>query len=183
MLGCTECGRPSFLDADRVGQHYECPQCATTNVLVSARWRLGSEPRWYYDLHATFRELLATNGDVPLLAAARLQATSRTYSDSPELEFFELDSRRPIAEVDLIASVNHDVVIVEAKANGEFSSRTRAAQTRKLVRIAEALRADRLVLATSRDRWKQADVEHVTREAARVTPFPIQVDAMPALGR
>lgn len=182
VLGCEECGRPSFLDADRIGQQYECPQCATVNALVSSRWRIGSEPRWFYDLHATFRELLSTNGHVPLLAAAHMKRGARSYADSPELEFFDLQTKQQIAEVDVIASVDDEVVLVEAKASGEFSAGTRTAQTRKLVRIAEVLRADRVVLATSHQRWKPADVDHVTRELGKVAPFAVKVDVTKALG-
>lgn len=183
VLGCAECGRPSFLDADRLGQQYECPQCATVNALTSTRWRIGSEPRWFYDLHATFRELLSQNGDVPLLAASRLQAAARRYADSPELEFFDLETKQQIAEVDVIASVDDEVVLVEAKANGEFSAGTRAAQTRKLVRVAGALRADRLVLATTSESWKPSDIDHVTREFAKLAPFAVTVDVSTAIGR
>jgi hypothetical protein len=181
ILGCHECGRPSFLDADKLGQQYECPQCATVNTLVSARWRRGTEPTWFYDLFATFRELLARNGDVPLLAAARLQAEGRGYADTSELEFFELASKTRVAEIDVIASVNREVVLVEAKVNGEFKTGTRGDQTRKLLRVAEALRADRLVLATTQDHWKPSDVDHMKREAARVTPFALKTDVMTGL--
>ncbi len=54
VLRCQECVRTSFVDADRVGQHYECPQCAAVNSLVSARWREGNEPSWFYDLYTPF---------------------------------------------------------------------------------------------------------------------------------
>lgn len=182
ILGCLECGRPSFLDADKLGQQYECPQCATMNTLVSERWRKGTEPTWFYDLFATFRELLARNGDVPLLAAAQLRATGRAYADTPELEFFELDTKAQVAEVDLIASVSREVVLVEAKVNGEFKSGTRGDQTQKLLRVAEALRADRLVLATKEDHWKQTDIDHVTREAAKASPFPLETEVLAGLG-
>jgi Holliday junction resolvase-like predicted endonuclease len=183
VLGCSECGRPSFLDADKLGQQYECPQCATVNSLVSERWRKGKEPTWFYDLFATFRELLKSNGDVPLLAAARLQADGRDYADTPELEFFELETKAPVAEVDVIASTNREVVLVEAKSSNSFSHGMRARQTEKLLRVASALRADRIVLATTQDDWKQTDVDYLAREANKATPFPLAVDVMSRLGR
>ncbi|MDO7881788.1 hypothetical protein Q5716_06055 [Protaetiibacter sp. WY-16] len=183
ILNCSECGRPSFLDADRLGQQYECPQCATMNTLTSDRWRLGSEPRWFFDLYATFRELLASHGDVPILASAALSQRARGYLDTPELEFFELDGGKTVAEIDVISSVNGEVIVVEAKSSNEFSRGKRVDQVKKLLRIAEVLRADRIVLATLQDSWKPGDVEHLAKEAAKSAPFPLHTEVLAALGR
>jgi len=183
IVNCVECGRPSFLDADKLGQQYECPQCATTNTLVSERWRKGREPRWFYDLYATFRELLAKHGEVPILASAALSAKSgRGYEDTPELEFFEADSGKPVAEIDVIASANREVIVVEAKSTDAFQRGKRAEQTAKLLRVAEVLRADRVVLATTQPQWKQTDVDHLMREAGKLTPFPLRTDVLTGLG-
>lgn len=177
MLDCAECGRPSFVDADRLGQQFECAQCATMNALVSARWHeKTSEPTWFYDLYATFRKLLANRGDVVLLAASNLQGNSRTYADTPELEFYELDSGKPVAEIDVIVSVDGKVVIVEAKAGGAFDTKQRGTQTEKLLRAATALRANRIQLATIQAHWNQADVHHLTMRASETKPFAIDVD-------
>lgn len=182
ILGCEECGRPSFIDADRIGQQFECPKCAALNNLVSERWKgKPTEPIWFYDLYTAFRELLAANGDVVLLAARSLKSNSRSYMDAPELEFFDLDSHDAVAEVDVIASVDREVVLVEAKSNGTFKAR-RGTQTQKLLRVAEALRASRIVLATTKDHWAPADVAHLESEAAKATPFPVSVDVSVSLG-
>ncbi|WP_159084956.1 hypothetical protein [Planctomonas deserti] len=181
ILGCQECGRPSFVDADRLGQQFECPQCASLNALISERWREGAEPTWYYDLFATFRELLKSNGDVPLLAAGHLRAKARKYLDTPELEFFELETNEAVAEIDVVASVDGEVVIVEAKSNGAFAARKRGAQTQKLLRIAEVLRADRLILATTAAHWNSTDIEHLSREAAALNPFPLKTEVLEEL--
>lgn len=183
VLNCAECGRPSFVDADRLGQQFECSQCATMNPLVSARWhQKTSEPTWFYDLYAAFRELLASRGDIVLLAASNLQDNIRTYADTPELEFYELDTGKAVAEIDVIASVDGKVVIVEAKAGGTFGPRKRGIQTAKLLRIASVLRADRIQLATTQGHWNQADVEHLRKLAAEAKPFPISVDVATSLG-
>jgi hypothetical protein len=182
VLGCGECGRLSFVDADRLGQQFECPQCATLNGLVSDRWhREAAEPRWFYDLYATFRDLLAKRGDVVLLAAANLQGNSPSYMDTPELEFFDLDTEEPVAEIDVIASAGGEVVIVEAKAGGAFPGKQRGTQTRKLLRVAKALRADRIQLATTSLNWNEGDVTHLSSEAGLVNPFPVAVDVVTSL--
>jgi hypothetical protein len=182
ILSCQECERPSFVDADRLGQRYECPQCATPNILSSQRWRRGAEPRWFYDLFATFRELLLRHGDLPLLAAARLREGSHSYADASELEFYDQATGKNVAEIDLIASVNGEVVVAEAKVAGAYKSGERGRQSRKLMKVAAALRADRVVLATPQDHWNETDVRHLTVEAAAASPFAVRVEVMTSLG-
>lgn len=184
ILGCEECARPSFVDADRIGQLYECPQCGALNALVSARWKRHTpEPVWFYDLYSNLRELVGANGDVVLMAASELQRTSHTYQDAPELEFVDLETGSPVAEVDVVACVDDRVVLVEAKSNGSFGSRHRKGQAKKLMRVAEVLRADRLVLATTQPEWNPTDVAHLTQVGADAAPFPVQVDVVAGLGR
>lgn len=184
ILDCTECGRPSFVDADRIAQLYECSRCAAMNVLVSARWKeKRSEPRWFYDLYAAFRELLGANGDTVLLGAAALRGSSRSYVDSPELEFYSLQTGKIVVEIDVIASVNRELVLVEGKSNGKFKGRgDREDHAGKLLHIARVLRANRIVFATTKDAWSSADVNYFEREGAKITPFPVKIEVLANLG-
>jgi DNA-directed RNA polymerase subunit RPC12/RpoP len=183
-LDCAECGRLSFVDADRVGQEFECPQCSSSNALVSDRWkRSAGEPRWFYDLYTPLRELLGAHGDVPLLASNRLRGASRSFADAPELEFVDAETGIAVAEVDVIAYADGEVVVGEAKSNGTFGARKiRAGRSAKLLRIAEALRADRLLLATSKSEWSPADIAHLSEAARRLTPFAPEVTVVCDLG-
>lgn len=142
------------------------------NILSSPRWHRGNEPVWFYDLYAPFRDLMRDHGDIPVLAAARLRKSSQGYSDAPELEFFELESGGPVAEIDVIARSGNDVVLVEAKSNGKFNNPPRGPQTKKLLRIADALRANTVTLATSLPEWNATDSAHLEREAAKMV-FPV----------
>jgi Holliday junction resolvase-like predicted endonuclease len=183
ILGCAECGRPSFIDADRLGQNYECPQCAASNILGSERWRKGEEPRWFYDLYTVFRELLDSDGDVVLLAAASLRGSSRSYIDAPELEFYDRETGERIAEIDVIASVNREVVLVEAKSNGKYKGKAdREEHARKMLRIAKALKADQVVFATTNEEWNATDIKHFKVEGATVEPFAVMVKTLTRLG-
>lgn len=98
--------------------------------------------------------------------------SSRGYSDAPELEFFELESGERVAEIDVIARSGNDVVLVEAKSTGKFTNPARGPQTKKLLRIADALRANTVILATSLPEWNATDVAHLDREAAKML-FPV----------
>lgn len=184
ILDCTECGRPSFVDADRVAHVYECLRCAAVNALVSARWKeKRAEPRWFYDLYAAFRELLGANGDTVLLGAAALRGSSRTYVDSPELEFYELRTGKTIAEIDVIASVNREVVLIEGKSNGKFNGKlNRDDHAEKMLRIARVLRANRIVFATTKKEWNSTDVDYFARKGAEVAPFAVNVEVLADLG-
>jgi len=158
VLDCAECQRPSFVSIDELSQAFQCQRCASTNELTSQRWRDGThDPHWYYDLHPSFRELVGTGGDTVLLAGAYLKEQARSYRDVAEMEFIEDGS--PVAEVDLIALTDQQLVLVEAKASGSFGSAAeRRRETTKKLRIAEVLRADLIVLATPQARWTKADV-------------------------
>ncbi len=184
VLGCQECGRPSFITMDLLRHEYQCPQCGGANVLTSHRWRRRTfEPRWVYDLYATFREFLRHNGEIDLLAANALRTGARSYADAPQLQFFDAASNDPVAEVDLVACVNDELVVVEAKLRGSFGGRgKRLAQTDKLLKVASSIGADRLVLATSDPDWSETDLRHLEAAALRVRPFPIRVDTLVNLG-
>jgi len=184
ILDCTECGRPSFVDADRVAQVYECSRCAAMNALVSARWKeKRPEPRWFYDLYAAFRELLGANGDTVLLGAAQLRSSSSSYVDSSELEFYEIQTGKTVAEIDVIASVNRDLVLVEGKSNGKFNGKAnREDHAAKMLRVAKVLRANRIVFATTEEEWNGTDVKYFAREGAKITPFSVKIEVLTNLG-
>ena len=108
---------PSFIAIGNLAQVNQCPRCGTANELARAQWRDPvEEPSWYYDLHPVARELLADHGEVPLLLSRHLRSGSRRYDDVPELELRD-DSGNPVAEADLIAVGDDEVIVAEAKSN------------------------------------------------------------------
>ena len=152
VLGCGLCGRPSFIAIGNLAQVNQCSRCGAANDLAQKQWRYPvEEPSWFYDLHPVARELLADHGEVPLLLSRHLRSTSRRYDDVPELELRDA-SGNPVAEADLIAVCDDDVIVAEAKSNdalgGNAKEIRRAAAKR--VRLADVLRADQIILATTR---------------------------------
>lgn len=185
ITSCADCRRRSFIPVDRLGRSYECPRCGAGNALTSTRWESGVEPTWYFDLHTAIRQVMSERGDVPLLAAQHLKASARRYADVGELEFLRDGS--PIAEIDLIAHVDGQVVVVEAKASGNLSeqkaSTTAKRTAAKIADVARTVRADRVVLATTKDTWKASDLP-LLQEALnhRFGPYPApRVDALTGL--
>lgn len=165
IVDCAECQRPSFVSVDELGQSYHCKRCAGLNELTSRRWRSDSEdPRWFYDLHPSFRELVGSGGDVVVLAAAYLQRGAQSYFDVAEMEFLETERR--IAEIDLIALVDGRLFIGEVKSTGRLAKGAqRTREIAKKLRIAEALRVDAVILATADDSWSAADLAELTERA------------------
>lgn len=184
ILDCSDCTRPSFVGLDQAGERFECVRCSAVNDLTAARWNNhGAEPSWFYDLHPSFREVMAENGDVGLFAARRLQRGSWGYSDTAEIQFSRTGTGTRIAEIDLIAHVNGEVVLVEAKSNGKLGSSRAEAQSaaRKKIEIAVALHADRIILATTEPRFTESATAMV-REAARNAGAKLRVEELVGLG-
>jgi len=163
VIGCGTCGRPSFIAIGNLAQVNQCPRCGAANELAQAQWRDPvEEPSWYYDLHPVARELLADHGEVPLLLSRHLRSGSRRYDDVPELELRDA-SGSPAAEADLIAVGDDEVIVAEAKSNDALGGSTREVRraAAKRVRLADVLRADQIVLATTRPEWSASSITEI----------------------
>ncbi|MDO8144926.1 hypothetical protein [Isoptericola sp. 178] len=164
ILGCDDCGRPSFYGIDDLGQRFRCPLCAADNNLSAARWKKPhAEPVWFYDLHTALRQIASQRGDLPIRAAARLSEPSpNAYGDCSEVEFIRDGSS--IAEIDLVAHVGGKVAVVEAKAGATFGNgKARRRQVNKIATVARTVRAERVILATDQTEWPAADTEELER--------------------
>lgn len=157
-LACAECDRLAFIAVDALGQSNVCARCGASSPLTQSRWRHPfAEPEWFYDLHGAVREMLADNGDVPLLAARYLGAGSAIFADVPELDF-----RYPVGkpkEIDLVALADGAVIVGEAKKNASLGQAPdRKAAVTKLITIAGMLRSDQLLLCTTEpEAWNTSD--------------------------
>jgi hypothetical protein len=163
VLGCERCRKVAFYMIDDLRQVNRCPRCLASNDLDQQRWRKPpSEPAWYYDLHPSVRELVTQDGDVPLLLAHHLRTTSRIYADTSELELINPD-RKAVAELDLLAYADGQLIIAEAKRPGDLG-RNPADTIAKRALLAEQLQADQIVLATPADRWPASAIEALCKE-------------------
>lgn len=174
LLSYATCDRWTFYDVDRFGQTNTCPRCNSVNELARPRWKGSeSEPTWYYDLHPVARDVLAQNGDVPLLLAHHLRSRASRYADLAEIEI--LDDQEAVAECDLLAMVDDVVVIAQAKVTSKLAG-TKAETRRaiaKRVQLAQVLRADQIVLATSSAEWQTADLDQLKDAIGRAS-WPIR---------
>lgn len=168
VVRCSECARRSFIGLDDLGNFFMCPRCAARNPLVSARWGPQQlNPTWFLDLNGAFRNVITGNGEISVLAAIELRRSARRYADVSEVEFAPLDGGSSQGEIDLIAHVDGDIVLVEAKSAGTLgrSKRERTETIVKKLRIAKALRADRLIFATQKSSWPVSELEEARHHA------------------
>lgn len=173
ILGCGMCSRPTFIAVGNLAQVNRCPRCGTANELARTLWRDPvEEPKWYYDLHPVARELLADHGEVPLLLSRHLRSTARRYDDVPELELRD-SSGNPVAEADLIAAGNDEVIVAEAKSNDALGKNPREVKrtAAKRVMLAGVLRADQIILATTQPEWNTSSLTEI-RSAVNGHPWP-----------
>lgn len=173
VLGCEHCGRVAFIAIDRLAQRNRCVRCDGSNPLTASSWnRDGIEPRWFYDLHPIVRDFLTENGEVPVLLAHHLRRKSRTYTDAPEMELFERGKR--VAEADLIALSDRRLLVAEAKSSNHLRPKkgkgSRLDAARKKARLATALHADEILLATTHEAWEDASIEAIKTAVGEVTP-------------
>ncbi len=164
VLGCADCSRPAFIPIDRIGQENFCPRCGAVNNLVQARWRHpADEPTWFYDLHPVARELLRDNGEIPLLLAHYLRSSSRRYADTPEFEIYNTAKNSREAELDLFALCDDRLLVAEAKSVstlGNTAKEIRRAAAKR-VALTYVLRADEVILATSRPSWDESSITYM----------------------
>ncbi|HET6481572.1 MAG TPA: hypothetical protein VFG35_16265 [Actinoplanes sp.] len=178
ILGCAQCGKLAFVVIDDLGQVNRCPRCAAHNQLRQPRWRSPmSEPRWFYDLHPTVREHIAQDGDMPLLLSHYLRSGSRDYADVAELELLDA-SGSPVAEVDLLALADRQVITAETKRPSDMGSgKALRHAIAKRALLAEQLQADQILLATAAPSWPRAVIDALSDEItkrpwSRVVPRP-----------
>ncbi|MDR6905049.1 hypothetical protein J2X63_000735 [Agromyces sp. 3263] len=150
VLGCEECGSPSFVSIDDLAQVYECSHCGARNDFIGAQWRRPmDEPVWHYDLHKAFRGLVDEHGMEVLRAAARVGGATDAALTTSEVVFTDADGK-PMYEIDLIAFVNGQVTVGEVKSSGNMGSGA-ALRTavKKRLDAAEILQADEVLFATA----------------------------------
>ena len=182
LLRCERCERLDFYRIEQVGSTFACGQCEHTNPLTQPRWhKPDDEPLWFYDLDVIVRDLLAQNGDVPILAVDRLVAGRRRrppLASSFELQLTRHGEDRPWAELDIAAVIDGRIVVGEAKSVNTLktSDKSVAQAAQRLADASVALTADAVVLATTHTEWTPGNVDAVRgaleRAAKNTRPLP-----------
>jgi hypothetical protein len=168
-LKCGRCDFAAWYGFGELDQTFSCERCGQRQAVSAHRWRDPAEqPNIYYDLDEVVFQTLTHDGAVTLLALGAIRQDTKDFLYTPEMEIREQGANDLLCEVDLWTVVKGEIAIGEAKRGGDLSSGGTAAeedsQAQRLARIAEAVSADVVVLATAAEGWKDSAVERVTNQ-------------------
>ncbi|MFD7732163.1 hypothetical protein ACFV6F_17455 [Kitasatospora phosalacinea] len=155
VLGCGHCPIFEFYPLAEISQDYRCRRCGGANSLVQERWKPFGEPSWFFDLHPAVLELVANDGDVPLLATQYLRTQPWARPALVGEEFELLREGNPFVEIDFALATNDELWLGEAKKGNKFDG-NRKEQQREIYKLFEgcsAVGATGLVLATAQPAW------------------------------
>ncbi|WP_216354302.1 hypothetical protein, partial [Gordonia sp. i37] len=174
ILRCAVCEDLAFHAVDDLGQSNRCTRCAAHSQLTGQRWRSPKgEPHWYYGLHAVAFDLIADNGDVPLLLSKYLRGRAlrpQRYADCDEFEVIS-EAGSKVAEADLLATIDGNLVVAEAKRTSKLDGSRSALNStaRKRAELARLYECDELALATTEHSWTSASVKAVVHALRHAT--------------
>lgn len=159
VMRCPACARLDFFSVDQLAQRVPCALCGAKIAFVQENWKFPvSEPQWFYDAHPAVRQLVASHSDLPLILGHYLGRSARHAWHVGEFELVE--GRKSIAETDLVALVDGQLIVAEVKSNNDLAAgASLAAAVKKRITVAQVIRADQIVLATSKSTpWSTATV-------------------------
>lgn len=171
LLGCSRCGWHAFYRLGSVtSRSFDCVRCASPTALRQESWTGGHEPWWYYDLDQVVRALLEKNNDVVLLALDALRTMSRrSFGWMHETALYWADTSKLFAEIDVLALLDGQVVVGEAKKADHLSrqrtAKAEAAEVAGYVTAAKRIDADVLVFATAADKWSTSTMAAIESAA------------------
>ncbi|MFK0195882.1 hypothetical protein [Kitasatospora sp. NPDC090308] len=155
VLGCGHCPIFEFYPLAEISQDYRCRRCGGANSLVQDRWKPFGEPSWFFDLHPAVLELVANDGDVPLLATQYLRTQPWARPALVGEEFELLRDGNPFVEIDFALATYDELWLGEAKKGDKFDG-NRKEQKREICKLLEGcsvVGATGLVLATAQPAW------------------------------
>ncbi|GGR07969.1 hypothetical protein [Kitasatospora griseola] len=166
VLGCSHCPIFEFYPLAEISQQYRCRRCGGDNNLAQDRWKPFGEPRWFYDLHPAVLELVANDGDVPLLATQYLRTQPQARPALVGEEFELLKNGSPFVEIDFALTTSDELWLGEAKKTDSLaeSPKARKREICKLIDGCTAVGAHRLILATAQPAWADATIDALRQE-------------------
>jgi hypothetical protein len=155
-LKCLECGKFQWFNLSELTLNGTCQRCDSPIPIALPNWKSPvAEPNWYYDLHPIVRQLLTSNGDIPILAGRVLQKGATVGEAIPELEFKKDGA---VIEIDLIFGDKGRLVVGECKKHPNITKKELKKKIGDLVIVADLLQADLLLLAAGDSQeWTDGD--------------------------
>lgn len=158
VLKCRRCRFDGWYRAGEFTDTFTCTRCRAGWPLSRQAWREPlEEPTWRYELDEIVYQAVTENASAPVLALQALRAGARPFggfTSGPELDVYAGDEH--VAEVDIWSIVEGRICIGEAKTTDrlDITAEAERVAAQRLVRVADAVTADELVLATTQDSWR-----------------------------
>lgn len=172
-LKCETCNFASWYPLEDVGQSFRCVRCRSESWISQETWRLPpDQPNIYFQLNEVAYQAIANDVRAPVLALDKIRQESRGFLFAPEMDIYEGDQR--VAEVDLWIVADAAIIIGEAKTVVRLGD-DQAAQKKnasKLARIASAVSAHEVVLATTEPAWNEGSRLAITEALEETSARP-----------
>lgn len=152
VLRCPRCRNTDFHLLEEVGQRFVCARCGSGARIEEGDWTGRDETEFWYSMDELIVLALSLNCHVPLLVLSDLAREDKSFAFAFESDV-ELDGSG--SEVDLLAIRDGRIVVGEVTTADDLGTTEGVTRRRleRLKRIAEALTADSLVLATTAPAW------------------------------
>lgn len=153
VLDCGTCSYDGWYSLEEVGTSFRCPRCRAETPLTQETWRLPeTEPMWFYSLSEVVFQFLSNNGHAPLLALGKLRERTRAFMFEPEMLISDGTGWK--CELDIWVIRDGRIAIGEAKTTAKLGNPSETDRfIENLRRAANAIRADEIVIATTRESW------------------------------
>jgi len=167
IFKCAACRNADWFGLDEFSQTFKCKRCGTTqHVTHDNYWYAEHEPGWCYKLDEIIYQFLRHDGYVGVLALACLKGrTDSSFMFTTDLELTKKDAtdRKPDLELDILAVLDGELVLGEAKKGNRLGA-TAAAEKKeiqKYCRLAKELVAKKLIFATFSDTWSGETIKNL----------------------
>ncbi len=168
ILQCPDCRYAGWYALEDLRQYFRCARCRRNSIVSSQAWKKPKEePHLYYELVEVVYQALDQDVRAPILALSALKGKSPTFMHCPEMGVFKPKNtaESPWVEMDLWAIVDGRITIGEAKTVNRLENTPNKEKTKiqKILKVAEAVTADRVVFATTAESWAEATRSEISK--------------------
>jgi hypothetical protein len=184
VLRCSACTHVEWYSLANLSDRFRCTRCGREQTIRREHWRQPSAPQIFYKLDEIVYQFLKNDGRVVALGLDYMsQNSSHSFNYSPEIRF-STDHGTLSGEIDLCAVWNGELVIGEAKKQGQLADSVseEGKIIRKYVSLATKLHTRRVVFCTMSSEWRASTLDAIVRGFHGRLPVPVFLSAENLLG-
>jgi hypothetical protein len=184
VLGCSVCKHAAWYALADLTDDFHCTRCTRRQAISYRNWKHPASPQIFYKLDEIVYLFLKNDGDIVALSLDYMARKSKhPFSYCPEIEL-TADDKTPKGEIDFCAVYDGLLTIGEAKKQGELASSVAEARKviEKYLRLANLLKARRVLFCTTAPAWKNSTVEAIQEAFQDNLAAPMFLSAKELLG-